>query len=197
MAYKSTGVRKETVVFNGYRYNRYPDAKNPAHRRYFARAGHRLHRDVWVFHNGPIPDGYEIHHIDGDTGNNDISNLECMPRKEHRKGHAPEVSARSSTKEHLEHLDSIRVLASEWHGSEEGRAWHREHAKTSLAAARKAVQENGLKDVPAICVWCGTDCVGKSSRKRFCSTRCQTAESKFRLGKSRFEHSYHAQRLRP
>jgi hypothetical protein len=39
--------------------------------------------------------------------------------------------------------------------------------------------------------------VGKIARKKFCGSTCQTAESKFRLGKSRTEHPYHAARVRP
>lgn len=34
-------------------------------------------------HFGPIPDGHEIHHIDDNSLNNDISNLACLPIAEH------------------------------------------------------------------------------------------------------------------
>ena len=33
------------------------------------------HRIVWVLHNGPIPQGMQIDHIDGDRTNNDVRNL--------------------------------------------------------------------------------------------------------------------------
>lgn len=46
-----------------------------------------LHRDVWVFHHGPIPDGYDIHHKDGDKANNRIENLEMHSQSEHGKKH--------------------------------------------------------------------------------------------------------------
>lgn len=46
-----------------------------------------IHRDVWKYHNGDIPKGYDIHHIDGDKANNQIENLQCLTRKEHRKLH--------------------------------------------------------------------------------------------------------------
>lgn len=52
--------------------------------------GQALHRDVWQHFFGDIPVGYEIHHIDGDKANNDISNLKCLPQSEHRKLHAPD-----------------------------------------------------------------------------------------------------------
>lgn len=34
--------------------------------------------EVWERHRGKIPDGFRIHHIDGDMYNNDISNLELV-----------------------------------------------------------------------------------------------------------------------
>ena len=37
-----------------------------------------------AFH-GLCPEGYEIHHIDGDNTNNHASNLMCMLKEEHRK----------------------------------------------------------------------------------------------------------------
>ncbi len=42
-----------------------------------------VHRIVWEYYNGPIPKGHVIHHIDHDTTNNHISNLQCCTRAEH------------------------------------------------------------------------------------------------------------------
>ena len=50
---------------------------------YRNRLGQQMHRRVWECERGPIPDGYEIHHIDGDGYNNDLSNLMCVTRSEH------------------------------------------------------------------------------------------------------------------
>ena len=55
-----------------------------------------LHRMVFIHYNGEIPQGYCIHHKDGNKGNNDISNLECVKRSEHSHYHgvnAPEELA--------------------------------------------------------------------------------------------------------
>jgi hypothetical protein len=38
----------------------------------------RLHNVVWETHNGAVPDGLEIDHIDGDKSNNSIKNLRLV-----------------------------------------------------------------------------------------------------------------------
>ena len=40
------------------------------------------YRSLWIKTYGSIPDGYEIHHIDGDRTNNDIENLMCVSLEE-------------------------------------------------------------------------------------------------------------------
>ena len=47
-----------------------------------------MHRVVWQHHYGPIPAGYDIHHIDRDRTNNDILNLELIDKAEHTRHHA-------------------------------------------------------------------------------------------------------------
>lgn len=47
-----------------------------------------IYRRIYEHHHGPIPKddqgrSYEIHHIDGDRTNNDISNLKCVSIQEH------------------------------------------------------------------------------------------------------------------
>lgn len=50
----------------------------------------RLHREVWAAINGPIPVGYDIHHLDGDKCNNQPKNLVCITRSEHSRHHLRE-----------------------------------------------------------------------------------------------------------
>lgn len=46
------------------------------------------YRKIWeLHHNKKIPEGYEIHHIDGDNSNNDLSNLLCVSLDEHLEIH--------------------------------------------------------------------------------------------------------------
>lgn len=91
-------VKSDTEVFefNGNLYYRSPSKK------YFSRSvwdkvlkkrrKELLHRAVWIFYNGSIPKGKEIHHKDRNTGNNLITNLECLSKSEHCKIHAKENS---------------------------------------------------------------------------------------------------------
>lgn len=41
---------------------------------------YRVHRIVWEMHNGEIPEGYEIDHINGVRGDNGIENLRLVKR---------------------------------------------------------------------------------------------------------------------
>jgi hypothetical protein len=60
------------------------------HRRIGGRAGKmRLaHHITWEQLNGPIPVGYQIHHLDHDEQNNDIENLVCITVSDHQKFHS-------------------------------------------------------------------------------------------------------------
>ena len=69
------------ILFDGRRYTR---QTNGYYREY---SGKYLHRAVWERFNGEIPEGYVIHHIDGDKSNNDLTNLQLMTKSEHVKLH--------------------------------------------------------------------------------------------------------------
>ena len=162
------GVVKESVYFNGYKYNRYPEAKKLAHRRYFTRAGGGLlHRHVWEFHNGPIPAGHHIHHKDGNWSNNDISNLECLSACAHGDEHSEQRSANAKRPEQLAHLASINHMAKAWHSSPEGLAWHKENGHATWA---------NRKPVEHTCKECGVVFQSlKTTRVYFCGSKCSAA----------------------
>ncbi len=45
------------------------------------------HRYIWEFYYGPVPKGYNIHHVDEDKLNNAIENLEVLPHGSHSRKH--------------------------------------------------------------------------------------------------------------
>jgi hypothetical protein len=47
-----------------------------------------LHNYNWEKVNGKIPKGYELHHIDLNKLNNDVSNLQLVTPKEHTEIHS-------------------------------------------------------------------------------------------------------------
>jgi len=155
-------MRRETVEYNGVRYYRYPDAKQFSDRQYFKRQGKLLHRVMWQDVFGPIPDGFDVHHKDRDPGHNEPANFELLSRADHGFEHRGECSAAKRA-----HLDRIRPLASAWHGSDEGIAWHREHGAKSWHD--RAPIDRG-------CEHCGKpySTLGRAGTERFCSNACKS-----------------------
>lgn len=144
--------------FDGIRYYRCGD--------YFQQKGKALHREVWVKAHGPVPEGFEVHHKDHDCSNNMLGNLELLDGSEHARLHALERGLGEFGRRHLEKAGE---LAKEWHKSEAGRAWHKEHY-SKMSDALHAREER-------TCEECGTvfmGLVGKPERNRFCSNKCKT-----------------------
>ncbi len=63
----------------------YVELRLPDHPRARANGYVFEHIVVWEDHNGPLPPGWHIHHINGDKQNNDISNLSGIPSQEHMR----------------------------------------------------------------------------------------------------------------
>jgi hypothetical protein len=53
---------------------------------------------VWEEANGPVPDSHVVHHIDRNTLNDDLGNLECCSRDEHIREHHAELAAKQISK---------------------------------------------------------------------------------------------------
>jgi hypothetical protein len=47
------------------------------------------HRKVWTKHNGDIPTGMIVHHLNGDSADNRIETLELKSQSSHRIAHSP------------------------------------------------------------------------------------------------------------
>lgn len=70
----------------------------------------RLHVYVWEYYNGNIPRGYQIHHKDGNKGNNDIINLDCLSEHEHLSHHS---KLNSQTKKGKEQFYNVQMASKE------------------------------------------------------------------------------------
>ena len=79
------------IEYKGVIWTRYPQSKRRNFRVYYYHhfgwksTPRALHREIYSDLVGKIPDGYHIHHIDGNTENNDPSNLQALPPGEHAR----------------------------------------------------------------------------------------------------------------
>ena len=116
--------------------------------------------------------GYDVHHIDGNKDNNDISNLQLLNKTEHKKIHSDSSKwSEDRLKKARRRMDYAREYANLWHKSQEGREWHKEQWKNSLGK----YQNNKIKKK---CKYCGNEYeVNKSnaSTSKFCSNKCKSA----------------------
>lgn len=169
-------MEKKIVEFNGEIYERSEKGKY-----YFKhttkneerKKAIQLHRAVWTYYNGEIPKGYHIHHVDGDIDNNDISNLVCLSSKEHLSLHGKKNLRNEEYKEKIKKvLDSGREKAKEWHKSEEGIKWHREHAK-------KCNFGNNFRET-RVCEYCGKKFIAKTNLAKCCGKQCSTKNTEFK-----------------
>jgi len=103
------------------------------------------YRFVWIQKNGPIPDGYEVHHKDDNPLNDHISNLECITKKEHKRLHGKKRVWSEETKQKISEslkansdLSDIQKKlweerkASGWEYPEEGKKKILEYGKTRV-----------------------------------------------------------------
>ena len=117
-------INEHKQSFNGLNYWK---GKNERYYRNAQHKPHSLHRAVWEYHNGKIPNGLVIDHIDRNTNNNQIENLRCVTQSENNKNISEETRRKKQ-----ENCNAIRHLTKAWHASAEGRAWHSMHAKKAF-----------------------------------------------------------------
>lgn len=130
----------------------------------------RLHIYVWEYHNGcEVPKGYEIHHKDLDKDNNDISNLMCVPSRAHKQLHGALLTDKQREARRKTINEKARPKANEWHGSDQGREWHKEQYKNTLG------KYNAIK-IKKKCEYCGANYeTVEHGNNRFCSNKCKSA----------------------
>ncbi len=115
------------------------------------------HRWVWINHYGAIPKGMDIHHKNGDKGDNEIENLEMLSRSDHLKRHWEE--GRFDLDQRRTQLKEAR----KWLQTDEGRKKQSEISKKSWEVRRKTIKN---------CEMCSVDIETSQSWTRFCSDAC-------------------------
>ena len=68
-----------------------------------------IHRLIWEKHNGKIPNRYQIHHIDGNKLNNNISNLQLITPEEHTRHHMRENNPNKGITRSLENKLNMSI----------------------------------------------------------------------------------------
>jgi len=152
--------------FDGRLYRRWPSSVY-----YHGGTNQWLQRAVWESAFGKIPKGCHIHHRDNNPANNNLTNLECLPKLEHFQ---------QRVHRHAPIPESTRTGAAAWHRSEAGRLWHRQQAR-KCESWRKRRRE--LKK----CEFCGIEfmaLIRSFNTQRFCSAQCRSS------GRTAFDHSY-------
>jgi HNH endonuclease len=153
MSFKSGGIMEKYKEYNGNKF------RLNAQGYYVRLISILLHRDVWEYHYGKIPEGYQIHHKDGDKLNNEIENLECIEHSEHVKKHWDE------NKDYLtEKVRKNIKTAQRWRSTNEGKKYYSKHSKDVWKNSPKHYRK---------CVNCKKDyeCYERALSK-FCSRKC-------------------------
>lgn len=129
--------------------------------------GKRLHRYVWEKECGAIPDGYEIHHIDRDKGNNLIDNLCMLTHSGHKRMHSILDPLEATKEKRKENIKKAQAAAVDWHKSEAGRTWH----------SQKSIEMyKTMQEVPFTCINCGKEFLALPvGRHIYCSNACRSA----------------------
>jgi hypothetical protein len=148
-------------IFNGKEYRLYPGE------RYYSRGTKRLHVEVWKYHNGAIPKGYSVHHLNQNTQDNCISNLTLLKSSVHQSFHIKERHKKDPEWSKRFHDAGIEAAKS-WHKSEVGKTWHSKQATISFKD-RKPIEKS--------CMQCGSIFLDITRRdeSKFCSNKCKSA----------------------
>jgi hypothetical protein len=163
--------------FNGRKYKLYPG------RRYFTQHKHSMHRVVWEFFNGKIPKGKHIHHINENSWDNRLENLELIECSKHLSEHIKKKFEKD--KEWFKEFQTLGTEASKvWHKSEEGRKWHSDHAMKN--------NFGGIVYGIGTCEVCGDEFTKKKKDQKFCTkgksgNNCRSKSRRIRLKQLKME----------
>ena len=167
----------ETIVvdsthqeFNGKRYGLHKG------NRYFKRTKSKngikstvfLHREVWEYHNGKIPQGMMIDHIDRNRSNNSISNLRLVNSKENRANISDE------------HKEKYRQSMIKYNSLKYGK-WWQDESKSAERSKKLSESWKNREPIEKKCIVCLKTFFAKHNVAVYCSKECRQ-ENYFRRG---------------
>lgn len=152
----------KTIVYDGHRFTK------PNGRKYYRNTElGDLHRYVWKKYHGDIPKGYDIHHKDRNTDNNDISNLMMLSVHDHHKLHSELLTKDERLARAINVQKNAEPEAIKWHKSKKGREWHKKHYELTRNAMHMKKE--------FVCVECGKRFIAEDTgQNKFCSNKCKS-----------------------
>jgi len=174
---RRTNDRVDVIEFNGIKFRRYPDSKNWSDQSYYRpNSTHivsgvgNLHQEIWKSVNGEIPEGHEIHHVDGNPLNNDIPNLQCVSIHDHKGFHL--VKSDSWKEKNKQSVIKAVEAARQWSHTDIGRAFRK---KLAPIIGKLAWENAEYKSYT--CVVCGSEFKSRTMQNdyaKFCSNNCKS-----------------------
>jgi hypothetical protein len=186
--YYTTKNGKPAQIFNGVRY--FLGGKG-----YYANKKQeivRMNRAVWTYFNGPIPDGYIIHHKDHDKSNNEPNNLELMEELEHTIMHHIELATNEVERicvvcnQTFKTTNNNTALYCSVTCNKKAFRQRRGH-KTSEAMSIKAKERHAKsKKIIFTCVICNQESEavvlpGGIPAKKYCSAKCKNKAKRLKF----------------
>jgi hypothetical protein len=118
------------------------------------------HRIIWEQDRGAIPDGFHVHHKDGNKLNNLIQNLECISPSDHMRLHA--IETREKRKECMKR------------NSEKVHAWLKTKKGKKFLRDKMNKMKESLPLRKFVCDWCKVEFERQYNKEtiKFCSDNC-------------------------
>ena len=134
-----------------------------------------IHRAVWAYYNGEIPDGYQIHHIDENPANNGISNLQCLTVSEHRRIHNQVAPVRTFTCQFCGKIFEVRSSAI--HSTN----YSVKFCSDICRQRHKFIEKTGSAFEDRTCVICGK--IFKAEKRTSTQTCCRKCTARVRFSR--------------
>lgn len=105
---------------------------------------YRAHRVIWEMHNGPIPKGMDIDHVDGKRPNNLLLNLRLATRRQNLCNRGASKSSKLGLKGvRFDRRRSRYVSTLVIHGDIKENRWHRTKGLAAVAYAKASLKHHG------------------------------------------------------